>query len=171
MINLYAETDMNEKVMIRIAELPDVKTCFKFHKAIYKYHQDNVDFKLEDESNLLKAIENDIKTGRTKTIIASTKMGSLKEDVGMIEVRLDKMSTPVTAYITAIWIEENMRGKGIASIMLSVMEALCKKEGVDVISLDVFDFNTDAIKLYKKKGYKILCKDKKYKATYTKKIN
>ena len=53
MINLYAETDMNEKVMIRIAELPDVKTCFKFHKAIYKYHQDNVDFKLEDEDNLL----------------------------------------------------------------------------------------------------------------------
>ena len=147
MINLYAEVDMNEKVMIRIAEMPDVNTCFKFHRAIYKYHQDNVDFKLEDEGNLLKAIENDIKTGRTKTIIASTKMGSLKEDVGMIEIRIDRMKTPVTAYITALWIEDSARGKGIAQVLLSSAEALSKKEGANVISLDVFDFNRGAISL------------------------
>lgn len=35
MINLYAETDLNERVTVRIAELPDANTCFKFHKAIY----------------------------------------------------------------------------------------------------------------------------------------
>ena len=145
MINLYAETDMNEKIMTRIAEFQDRGTCYKFHKEMYEHHQANVDFKLEPLGNLMDKISYDMKTGRTKTIIASTKLGSLKEDVGMIEVRLDKLETPVTAYITAVWVEENMRGKGIASIMLSVMEALCKKEGADVISLDVFDFNTDAI--------------------------
>lgn len=170
MINLYAETDMNEKVMIKIAELPDVKTCFKFHKAIYKYHQDNVDFKLEDEDNLLKAIENDIKTGRTKTIIASTKMGSLKEDVGMIEMRIDRMKTPTTAYITALWIEDSARNKGIASILLSSAEAVAKKDGVNVISLDVFDFNTGAVSLYLRMGYKCKSHDKTYKATYVKKL-
>lgn len=170
MINLYAEADMNEKVMIRIAELPDVNTCFKFHRAIYKYHQDNVDFKLEDEDNLLKAIENDIKTGRTKTIIASTKMGSLKEDVGMIEIRIDRMKTPVTAYITALWIEDNARGKGIAQVLLSSAEALSKKEGANVISLDVFDFNKGAISLYLRMGYKCVNHDKTYKATYVKKL-
>ena len=170
MINLYGEVDMNEKVMIRIAELPDVKTCFKFHKAIYKYHQDNVDFKLEDEGNLLKAIENDIKTGRTKTIIASTKMGSLKEDVGMIEIRIDRMKTPVTAYITALWIEDSARGKGIAQVLLSSAEALSKKEGANVISLDVFDFNRGAISLYLRMGYKCKSHDKTYKATYVKKL-
>ena len=170
MINLYAEVDMNEKVMIRIAEMPDINTCFKFHKAIYKYHQDNVDFKLEDEGNLLKAIENDIKTGRTKTIIASTKMGSLKEDVGMIEIRIDRMKTPVTAYITALWIEDNVRGKGIAQVLLSSAEALSKKEGANVISLDVFDFNRGAISLYLRMGYKCKSHAKTYKATYVKKL-
>lgn len=170
MINLYAEVDMNEKVMIRIAELPDVNTCFKFHKAIYKYHQDNVDFKLEDEGNLLKAIENDIKTGRTKTIIASTKMGSLKEDVGMIEIRIDRLKTPVTAYITALWVEDSARGKGLASVLLSSAEAVAKKDGANVISLDVFDFNRGAISLYLRMGYKCVNHNKTYKATYVKKL-
>ena len=170
MINLYGEADMNEKVMIRIAELPDVNTCFKFHKAIYKYHQDNVDFKLEDEGNLLKAIENDIKTGRTKTIIASTKMGSLKEDVGMIEIRIDRLKTPVTAYITALWVEDSARGKGLASVLLSSAEAVSKKDGANVISLDVFDFNRGAISLYFRMGYKCVNHDKTYKATYVKKL-
>lgn len=170
MINLYAEADMNEKVMIRIAELPDVNTCFKFHKAIYKYHQNNVNFKLEDEGNLLKAIENDIKTGRTKTIIASTKMGSLKEDVGMIEIRIDRMKNPVTAYITALWVEDSARGKGLASVLLSSAEAVAKKDGANVISLDVFDFNKGAISLYLRMGYKCVNHDKTYKATYVKKL-
>lgn len=170
MINLYAETDMNEKLTVRIAELPDIKTCFEFHKAIYKYHQDNVDFKLEDENNLLKAIEKDIKTGRTKTIIASTRMGSLKEDVGMIEIRIDRMKTPTTAYITALWIEESVRNKGLASVLLSSAEAVAKKDGANVISLDVFDFNIDAISLYLRMGYKYVNHDKTYKATYVKKL-
>lgn len=170
MINLYAEADMNEKVMIRIAELPDVNTCFKFHKAIYKYHQDNVDFKLENEDNLLKAIEDDIKTGRTKTIIASAKMGSLKEDVGMIEIRIDRLKTPVTAYITALWVEDSARGKGLASVLLSSAEAVAKKDGANVISLDVFDFNRGAISLYLRMGYKCVNHDKTYKATYVKKL-
>ena len=161
---------MNEKVTVRIAELPDVNTCFKFHKAIYKYHQDNVDFKLEDEGNLLKAIEDDIKNGRTKTIIASTKMGSLKEDAGMIEIRIDRMKTPVTAYITALWVEDNARGKGLASVLLSSAEAVAKKDGANVISLDVFDFNRGAISLYLRMGYKCVNHDKTYKATYVKKL-
>lgn len=161
---------MNEKVTVRIAELPDVNTCFKFHKAIYKYHQDNVDFKLEDEGNLLKAIEDDIKNGRTKTIIASTKMGSLKEDAGMIEIRIDRMKTPTTAYITALWVEDNARGKGLASVLLSSAEAVAKKDGANVISLDVFDFNRGAISLYLRMGYKCVNHDKTYKATYVKKL-
>ena len=35
MINLYAETDLNERVTVRIAELPDTNTCFKFHTFIF----------------------------------------------------------------------------------------------------------------------------------------
>ena len=161
---------MNEKVMVRIVELPDVNTCFKFHRAIYKYHQDNVDFKLEDEEKLLEAIKEDIKTGRTKTIIASTAIGSLKEDVGMIEIRIDRLKTPATAYITALWIDESARGKGIAQILLLSAEALSKKEGANVISLDVFDFNVGAISLYLRMGYKCKSHDRTYKATYVKKL-
>lgn len=53
MINLYAETDLNERVTVRIAELPDANICFKFHKAIYDYHQEHVNFKLEPLGNLM----------------------------------------------------------------------------------------------------------------------
>lgn len=170
MINLYAETDLNERVTVRIAELPDANTCFKFHKAIYDYHQEHVNFKLEPLGNLMGKIQADMKSGRTKTVIASSKLGSLKEDVGMIEIRIDRMATPVTAYITAVWVDEKSRGKGIASIMLSVVEAMAKKDGADIVSLNVFDFNTEAAKLYEKKGYKQVNRDRSYRTTYEKKL-
>ena len=69
-----------------------------------------------------------------------------------------------------MWIEDNARGKGIAQVLLSSAEALSKKEGANVISLDVFDFNKGAISLYLRMGYKCVNHDKTYKATYVKKL-
>ena len=54
--------------------------------------------------------------------------------------------------------------------MLSVVEAMAKKDGADIVSLNVFDFNTEAAKLYEKKGYKQVKRDRSYRTTYEKKL-
>jgi RimJ/RimL family protein N-acetyltransferase len=60
----------------------------------------------------------------------------------------------VTAWIGIIIGEETARGKGIGKIALDYLESEIKQQGLKRIELGVFEFNTNAIKLYQKAGYR-----------------
>jgi len=60
---------------------------------------------------------------------------------------------PGTAWIGIIIGEESARGKGIGFQAMQFMEAEIKQAGHPRIELGVFEFNTNAIKLYRKLGY------------------
>jgi len=59
-----------------------------------------------------------------------------------------------TAWIGIEIGEEIGRGKGIGLLALQYLEEEIKKQGLKRIELGVFEFNTNAIKLYQKLGYK-----------------
>jgi len=59
-----------------------------------------------------------------------------------------------TAWIGIEIGEEIGRGKGIGLLALQYREEEIKKQGLKRIELGVFEFNTNAIKLYQKLGYK-----------------
>lgn len=59
-----------------------------------------------------------------------------------------------TAWIGIIIGEEIGRGKGIGYLALEYLESEIKSQGLKRIELGVFEFNTNAIKLYEKLGYK-----------------
>jgi RimJ/RimL family protein N-acetyltransferase len=59
-----------------------------------------------------------------------------------------------TAWIGIIIGEEIARGKGIGYQALQYLEEEIRKQGLKRIELGVFEFNTGAIKLYQKAGYK-----------------
>jgi RimJ/RimL family protein N-acetyltransferase len=59
-----------------------------------------------------------------------------------------------TAWIGIIIGEEIGRGKGIGYLTLQFLENEIKLHGLKRIELGVFEFNTNAIKLYQKLGYK-----------------
>jgi RimJ/RimL family protein N-acetyltransferase len=59
-----------------------------------------------------------------------------------------------TAWIGIIIGEEIARGKGIGHQALQYLEEEIRKQGLKRIELGVFEFNTNAIKLYQKAGYK-----------------
>ncbi len=59
-----------------------------------------------------------------------------------------------TAWIGIIIGEEIGRGKGIGYLALKYLESEIKSQGFKRIELGVFEFNTSAIKLYEKLGYK-----------------
>ena len=60
---------------------------------------------------------------------------------------------PGTAWIGIAIGEVCMRNKGVATTALLYLEKQIKLQGLNRIELGVFEFNTPAIKLYKKAGY------------------
>lgn len=59
-----------------------------------------------------------------------------------------------TAWIGITIGEESGRGRGIGYYALRYLEEQIKLEGLKRIELGVFEFNTPALKLYQKSGYK-----------------
>ena len=59
-----------------------------------------------------------------------------------------------TAWIGITIGEETGRGKGIGYTAIQYLEEQIKLQGLKRIELGVFEFNTNAIKLYQKLGYK-----------------
>ena len=59
-----------------------------------------------------------------------------------------------TAWIGIVIGEESARGKGIGLLALRSLEEEIRKQGLKRIELGVFEFNTNAIKLYQKAGYR-----------------
>ena len=59
-----------------------------------------------------------------------------------------------TAWIGITIGEENSRGKGFGYQALRYLEGQIKSAGLKRIELGVFEFNTHAVKLYQKSGYK-----------------
>lgn len=59
-----------------------------------------------------------------------------------------------TAWIGITIGEESGRGKGIGFLALQHLEEQIKRQGLNRIELGVFEFNTNAIRLYQKLGYR-----------------
>lgn len=59
-----------------------------------------------------------------------------------------------TAWIGILMGEEIARGKGVGFQALRYLEQEIKQQGLKRIELGVFEFNTNAIRLYEKLGYK-----------------
>lgn len=61
---------------------------------------------------------------------------------------------PQTAWIGITIGEEQARGKGVGKLSLGFLEREIRQHGLKRIELGVFEFNTNAIKLYQKAGYR-----------------
>lgn len=54
--------------------------------------------------------------------------------------------------IDDIFVQDSSSGNGIGSYMISLAETIAKKKGY-ITKLEVYEWNTDAIKFYEKRGY------------------
>ena len=66
------------------------------------------------------------------------------------------------AELDYIFVKENERKKGIASILMKDMIDECKKNKVETIDLEVNSLNENAIRLYQKFDFKVIGKREKY---------
>lgn len=67
-----------------------------------------------------------------------------------------------TAWVSIAIGDKKYRGAGIGKIAMQFLEEKCRDRGLNRIELGVFAFNINAIKLYKKSGYKEIAIVKKF---------
>lgn len=63
---------------------------------------------------------------------------------------------PGSFYINMIATLPESRGKGIGSKLLDIANQLAQEEGCDLLSIEVFEQNDGALRLYQKHGYEII---------------
>jgi RimJ/RimL family protein N-acetyltransferase len=78
--------------------------------------------------------------------------------VGEIDFQIDPRH-PIKKEVGTAWLgivlgEASARGKGIGPLALQYVEEEIKDQGLRRIELGVFEFNTNAIKLYQRAGYR-----------------
>jgi GNAT superfamily N-acetyltransferase len=65
-------------------------------------------------------------------------------------------------YLCHIAVDPEWRGKGIAAKLINFMAARAKSLGYAVLSLDVAEHNSGALRLYQQMGFKIVKRNKRY---------
>ena len=73
-------------------------------------------------------------------------------DVGFVHLWF---KGPIVVWVEDLWVDEDQRGRGIASATFEALEAFVASEHpeVEAISLDVAPRNEDALRLYHRLGY------------------
>ena len=78
-----------------------------------------------------------------------------QQPVGRIWLTSDAKTAGGAGFIYDLYIEEGLRGQGLATQALRLLEEEAVGLGLSRLSLHVFGFNKAAIALYKKLGYKV----------------
>ena len=128
-------------------ELNDTFFDLNYEGFLYHYNQRKDLFKIKTKEELrnftLEKVDNGLKI-----------LGYYKDDklVGFLAYEIKEM---VTKYI---WIDEFLiteaeRGKGYGTLLMNKVKEIAEQEKLKRIALNVFAFNKNAIKLYKKLGY------------------
>ena len=69
---------------------------------------------------------------------------------------LDHATAPDELYVDGIAVIEKMRGNGIGSQLLDLLEKMALKKGLRIISLEVIDTNPRAEALYRRLGFNVV---------------
>lgn len=76
------------------------------------------------------------------------------EDVGMVRLGKDHDEPERVGWLISMWVAPVARGRGASVELVRALESECRSQGLSVLRLDVADYNSAAIKLYEKCGFK-----------------
>lgn len=100
----------------------------------------------------LQVIEPVIKDKTNKIFVAENENGDFAGYVVVGETK-NMFSPSGYGFIYDIFVEEQFRRKGIASMLLKSAEDYCITKGLDIVKLEVAANNPVALKLYERTGF------------------
>ena len=155
MINKYLLEGFKEmevesyNVRYRKGSIKDVDTLLKWHKQLYELHKKNLGLDDIPDNELKEAIIKDFNNHNKSVFIAEAK----NKDAGFIEVTNE--SDKKIGHINALWVDTGSRGLKIGEYLLKIVINYYIKLKYTKIELAVYDFNANAISLYKKLKFKL----------------
>ena len=130
-------------------ELDNTFFDLNYEGFLYHYNHRKDIFKMKKYEEIrdftLEKVDNGLKV-----------LGFFKEDklIGFLSYEINEKSKATKyLWIDEFEITENERGKGYGTLLLKEVKEIANKENIKRIELNVFDFNKNAINLYKKLGY------------------
>lgn len=128
------------KIMFRLANLSDIERICEIEAECFKEPYKRSDIEYEISKNPVN-----------KFVLAL--------DNNQIIGFIDFMITFNSATINQIAVTKDMRNKGVATLLLNIMETYFPKEGEDVVenvTLEVRKSNVPALNLYEKNKYEMI---------------
>ncbi len=143
--------------MIRRAEIDDFKVIKHFEDELLKMHRLNrPDIFIDGDPLPYELYQRKINDDRFIYLV-------YEEDdkvIGYItasyfEYRNELLKPLKGFHINEIYVEEDMRHKGIGHKLIKTLEDMIKENGIDRLELSVWAFNAEAIKFYDHIGFSI----------------
>jgi ribosomal-protein-alanine N-acetyltransferase len=134
-------------VVIQTPTLRDSEELYRIEKECFA-----------EEAFTRQQILNLISSYNSISLVAKANRALLGFVVGAIYYERKEL----VGHILTVDISENFRRKGVASTLLTRMEAMLREQGVAACRLEVKEDNAAGIGLYEKLGYKMLAKLQSY---------
>ena len=144
---------------IRLARQEDIPTITKLLKQIGRLHiEARPDIFREQEGKYSEEEQKALLTDPLKPVYVAVEDGRVLGYSFCVykEIRNHHtMKDRTCLYIDDLCVDEECRGKGVGSALYAYMLQLAKERGCNNVELNVWAFNTPAIRFYEKCGMKV----------------
>lgn len=152
---------MNKNYTIRNASCDDIEILVDYWRKLQILHQreNPTVWTMRDdaEQTVRKYFDEKLGSADFFTKIAFDSKGeSIGFVMGEIQNNIPIVLPKKTGYITDVFVDEHLRGKGIARELLESIYEDFRKCGMTEVRLQVDDFNKGAIASYQKMGYEMI---------------
>lgn len=148
---------MIEDIKIFTAKAEELSEILKIKKEAHGYFaQQRPDIYKESEILYTDDFINAFFEDEKKSILVAKVDGYIVgyAFIQSIDIQLSMMTKRKYIYINDLAVSEQCRNKGVASVLLKHIEVVGIEAGASKIELAVHVFSENAIRLYKKNGYK-----------------
>ena len=148
---------MAENITISLAAEKDIEAISQIAHKISLYHYENLKsvFKKREYETDREYIVKTIREGKSLVIKAEIEMNVIcgYAVLGTKTLFEKVFVEKVVGVIDDLGVDEKYRKKGVASKLLKFAENHFKNQGINVIGLNCYTFNTSANSFYDKMGY------------------
>lgn len=128
-------------------ELDNTFFDLNYEGFLYHYNHRKDIFKMKTKEEIKESVLENVDKGLKV-------LGLFKNEklIGFLSYEIKEMATKYI-WVDEFIITESEREKGYGTLLMNKVKEIAEKEQAKRITLNVFDFNKPALKLYKKLGY------------------
>lgn len=145
-----------EQIIVRSAELSDLKCLLEFEQAIIDAERPLDDTIRSGDDVHYYDLEALVSSPDAEVVVAQLGSEIIGSGYAQIKTSDAYLKHRQHSYLGFMYVVPEHRGKGVNRMIVSVLEAWSMSQGVTEMQLEVYAENAAAIKAYEKSGYAAL---------------